>query len=111
MSPRPAPSDSRRRRQQRRALPVAALALVAFVSGVVIGAGHVSSEQKTVEAFAKAWQRGDYAVMQSKLTDAQRRRVTAGSLAARYRASAETATVRSVTVGKPRKSGDHAYVA
>src|SRR4051794_3552311 len=109
MSRRPAPPSSRRSRQQRRALPAVALALLAFVVGAVVGAGHVSSEQKTVEAFAHAWQKGDYAMMRTKLTAAQQGRIDAGELSATYREAAETATARSFTIGKPRKSGDHAY--
>src|SRR4051794_9295401 len=110
MSRRPAPPSSRRSRQRRRALPLAVLALAAFIAGLVIGGGHVPGEQKTVEAFAGAWRKGDYAEMRATLTAAQQRQFDAGTLADNYRATGETATTSAFTIGKPRKAGDHAYV-
>ena len=109
MPPRPAPFVSRRDRLRHRALPVAAVALVAFVVGMIVGALHVSGEQKTVEAFVGSWRKADYAAMQAKLTDAQRQTIDAGTLAAGYRATMETATIRSYDIGKPKKAGDHVF--
>src|SRR4051812_32497682 len=109
MSRRPAPPRSRRNRLQHRALPAVALALFAFIAGAVVGAGHVSGEQKTVEAFAKAWQKGDYAVMRTKLTADRQRQLDAGALSASYKDAAETATASSFTIGKAHKTADHEY--
>ena len=48
-------SDSRRRRLERRALPLALIALLALGFGIVKGATHVPAEQRVVERFAAAW--------------------------------------------------------
>lgn len=110
MHSRAAPPTAHRRRQTHRVLPVVALAFVAFVVGVVAGAGHVPGEQRTVEQFAAAWRKGDYAGMQAKLTAAQRSSIDAATLAQAYAIAADTSTLRSLEIGKPRKDGQHAYL-
>src|SRR3982074_703294 len=55
--------DARRRRLTHRAMPVGAIAGVAFVVGVVFGALHVPPERRVADQFARAWQRGDYPAM------------------------------------------------
>src|SRR5712691_13301711 len=52
---RRSPADERRR-ARRRAIPVIAIALVAFVAGLIAGAGHGSSERAVAQRFADAWQ-------------------------------------------------------
>src|SRR3954451_457138 len=109
MDHRAAPPSARWQRLERRALPVVALAAVAFIAGVVTGAGHVSGEQRTVEKFASAWRSGNYAGMWAQLTPAQQQAVSAGALAQAYRIARATATVRSFDVGKPRDAGNGAW--
>src|SRR4051794_5132080 len=106
MDHRTAPTPARRRRLERHALPVVAIAAVAFIAGVVTGAGHVSGEQRVVERFADAWRHGDYAGMWSQLTTAQKHAVSAGALTQAYRIARETATVRSFDVGRPDDEGN-----
>ena len=109
MAPRAATPHDRRRRITHRMLPLAALALLAFVAGVVKGAGHVSGEQRIAERFAAAWQRGDYTAMQATLSDGQRRTISVATLAQAYAIARETATVRRFDVGRPRRSSGGAY--
>ncbi|MCW2989699.1 MAG: hypothetical protein JWM73_293, partial [Solirubrobacterales bacterium] len=68
MPARPAPPDSRRRRLERRALPIIAIAALALLAGLVLGARHVPGEQRVAERFAEAWRRADYAAMRAELT-------------------------------------------
>src|SRR3954471_17133353 len=105
MDHRTAPTPARRRRLERHALPVVAIATVAFVAGVVTGAGHVSGEQRGVEPLAHAWSHGDYAGMWGQLTAAQQHAVSAGALTQAYRIAREAATVRSFDVGEPHDEG------
>jgi len=62
---RTGPPADRRERVLRRALPIAALALVAFIVGVVVGAGGSDAGRGAVTAYAKAWSTGDWATMHS----------------------------------------------
>src|SRR3954447_2611527 len=99
-------SFDRRRRLARHGLPVAALAAVSFAVGLVIGAGHVSSEQRVVERLAAAWRKGDYVGIWATMTPEARQRYTAAAVRQAYRSAAATATSRSMTIGKPRHDGD-----
>ncbi len=87
-----------------------ALAFLAFVSGVVVGAGHVPDEQRTVERFADAWRRGDFAAMRAQLTAAQQRSIGAAALAEAYRIAADTSTARSYDIGRPKRQGNGSYL-
>ncbi|MFL5844012.1 MAG: penicillin-binding transpeptidase domain-containing protein [Solirubrobacteraceae bacterium] len=106
MPARPAPSDARRRRLERRTLPILGIAALALVIGLVVGAGHVSAEQRAAERFATAWGKADYAGMQAALSPAARQATSADALVQAYRATASTATVRSYDVGRPKADGD-----
>src|SRR3954465_9186295 len=105
MAPLSTPSSARRRRLARHGLPVAALAAVSFAIGLVIGAGHVSSEQRVVERLAAAWRKGDYVGIWATLTPEARQRYTAAAVRQAYRSAAAPATTRSMTIGKPRHDG------
>src|SRR4051812_20510831 len=110
MSPRAAaPTPARLRRLERHLVPAALVALVAFIAGAVIGGGHVSGEQRTAQHFADAWRHRDYAGMQALLTDAQRRTISADTLAQAYGIAMDTASVRSYEIGKPRQGPGGAY--
>jgi penicillin-binding protein A len=87
----------------------AAIAAVAFSGGLVCGATHVSSGQRTVERFGAAWERGDHAAMYSELSDDSRARVRRRSFSAAYRRALRTATARRVVVGRPVDDGASAY--
>jgi len=90
-------------------LPVLALAAAAFIVGIVVGASYVPGEQRVVQRFANAWRRGDYAGMWAQLTPDQQKAVSAGTLAEAYGIARDTATVRSYSIGKPRKESGHTW--
>src|SRR3954470_10543579 len=104
-APHGAPSS--RARKRRRVLAAgAAVAGGAFAIGVVVGGLHVPGAQRSVERFASAWERGDFAAMYSELSDAERGRVRRGAFAAAYQRALDTATARRVTTGEARRAGD-----
>jgi cell division protein FtsI/penicillin-binding protein 2 len=96
----------RRRRTLRRTVPLAALALVALVAGIVVGATHSSPEQRLAERWGSAWERHDYAAMYRLLSDSARRRVSAAGFAAAYRRAEATATVTKIEAGKAGDKND-----
>src|SRR6478672_5246573 len=102
----PARPVHRRRRLERRLLPVGAIALLAFAVGIVKGATHVPAEQRVAERFAEAWSHADYAAMRAELTPEVQRTTDAAALAKAYRDTAAVATTRSYEIGKPRKAGE-----
>jgi peptidoglycan glycosyltransferase len=102
------PTDAeRRRRLVTRTLPLAAVALVAFVVGITAGASG-SAEKDAAAAFAKAWAGKNFKAMYAELNDASRRRVNLKEFEAAYREAEETATARGVDAGEPgdAESGD-----
>ncbi len=105
------PPSDRRDRVVRRALPIAALALIAFVAGAVVGSGGSDAGRGAVTAYAKAWSGGDWATMHSELTADARRRVALLPFVNLNRAALATATASetSVRTGRPEKDGDHAW--
>jgi Penicillin binding protein transpeptidase domain/Penicillin-binding Protein dimerisation domain/NTF2-like N-terminal transpeptidase domain len=100
------------RRRARRALPVLALATVAFALGAILGAGHRGSPRERVVAqFAKAWTRGDYATMYEDIDDASRRAISPSAFRAAYGAAARTATETGLAVkGRAHEDGDGTIV-
>jgi transpeptidase family protein/MecA-like transpeptidase family protein len=95
-------ASERRRRLIRRGLPaLAAIAALALVAGLVVGGGGRSEGEHAGKRFADAWERGDYAAMHRLLTADAQRRTTVAALAAAYQRAAATATVTTVTAGRP----------
>jgi len=90
----------RRRRIVTRALPLALVALVAFVWGAS-SAGSDSPEKEIAERFADAWERRDFEAMYSQLDPASRGVVREEELAAAYREAAETSTLRELELDDP----------
>jgi penicillin-binding protein A len=84
----------------------AILAGVAFGGGALAGGLHVPSSQRTVERFAAAWARGDFAAMYSELSPIEQTRVRRGAFAAAYERALDTATAMRVVTGRPRRDGD-----
>jgi hypothetical protein len=67
------PEVERRRRLVTRTLPLAAVALIAFVAGVIKGSAPPAHKQ-AAEDFVSAWARQDFAAMHAELNpDSQRR--------------------------------------
>jgi penicillin-binding protein A len=92
----------RRRRLITRALPLVAVALVAFVFGISRGASG-SPEKEAAERFADAWAAKSFKAMYAELNEASRARIDREEFEAAYREAQETATLRAV---EPGAAGD-----
>ena len=88
----------RRRRLLTRTLPLALVALIAFVVGVSKGSSG-SPEKEAAESFAKAWEAKNFKAMYAELNEASRARVSREEFEAAYRDAQEVATARAVDVG------------
>jgi peptidoglycan glycosyltransferase len=99
----------RRRLLQRRALPVAVLAVIALGAGIVVGGGSDGDQRRAAQQFATLWARGDYARMYDLIDDAARRTITRAAFADAYRTAASTATIRSVRIGPVQSRTSDGY--
>jgi len=93
------------RRALTRLLPLAALAIAAFVYGAVCGAAPGRAERRTAERYVRAWARADYPAMYAMLSKGARATVTPAAFAGAYREAAQTATLSRL---KPGAAGDRA---
>ncbi|MCW2985598.1 MAG: hypothetical protein JWR63_3168, partial [Conexibacter sp.] len=103
MPPSPRPSPARTR--ARRAGAIGVVVVVGLGVGVVCATTGGPSERDTVQRFARAWDRGDYATMRGQITGAQQDRYGAAAFADRYKAAAATATITRVATGRPHDAG------
>jgi hypothetical protein len=106
------PEVLRRRRLVTRALPLIAIAIVAFALGASTGAPG-SPEREAAERFARAWAGKDFAAMYRELNDASRRAIDEADFAKAYRQAAEVATLRTLEVhsaGDPIDAGSDTVV-
>jgi len=97
------PSASAQRR--RRLIPLAVIALIAFVVGAINGASG-SPEKDAARRFADAWARKDYGAMYRELNDSSRAAIAPDRFARAYREAAEVATLRSIEPGSPGDAAD-----
>ena len=104
MSSIPTEAD-RRRRLLTRTLPLALVALIAFVVGVSTGSSG-SPEKEAAERFAKAWEAKNFKAMYAELNEASRARVSREEFEAAYRDAQEVATARAVDVGSAGDAED-----
>ena len=83
---------------------MAALAGVAFVIGMIVGASHsTSSANALAQRFAAAWARGDYAAMYEDIDAPAQQEISAEEFARVYEGALRTATgTRLRVAGKPR---------
>jgi len=88
----------RRRRLVTRTLPLAVVAIIAFVLGAAAGAPG-SPEKDAANRFASAWAAGDYGAMYEELNDASQASTSLQQFIDAYREAAQTATVRSLEAG------------
>jgi cell division protein FtsI/penicillin-binding protein 2 len=88
---------ARRRRLLTRAVPVAVLALAAFIAGAIVAARRV--ELPAVQSFADDWAKQDFADMHAEISRRAARRYPLGEFTADYGRAQRTATVTSVTTG------------
>lgn len=89
----------------KRFAPLALTALIALGVGAAKGASHVPAERKTVDAFVKAWERGDTRAMYALLSDQARGRTTLKRLQRTYRDAAEVLTLERVRAGEVSDEG------
>ena len=99
MSPRP-PEVERRRRIVTRTLPLALIALVAFVVGAMAGAPG-SPNKEAAERFADAWQRNEFAAMYQQLNPASQSAIELNDFALAYRDAKVISTQRSLDPDSP----------
>jgi peptidoglycan glycosyltransferase len=99
-------SDSRNQRL-RRAWPVLALAVVAFLIGAIVGGNHRSSPAVALASrFVQAWTKGDYATMYGEISPAAQRTLTPSRFAFDYQHDLRTATADSRRLaGRARSLG------
>jgi peptidoglycan glycosyltransferase len=88
----------RRRRLVTRTLPLAVVALVAFIVGVTAGSPG-SPEKEAAGRFAEAWAAKNFKAMYAELNDASRARVNLKEFETSYREAQETATLRGIDTG------------
>jgi cell division protein FtsI/penicillin-binding protein 2 len=79
-------------------LPLALIAVVAFVVGASAGAPG-SPEKETADRFAQAWATGDFAAMYRELNPASKAAIELNDFVVAYRDAAETATLRGLEAG------------
>lgn len=93
----------RRRRLVTRTLPLAIVAIVAFVVGASAGAPG-SPEKEAAERFAEAWSADEFAAMYRELNPASKAAITVNDFATAYREAERVATLRSLDPGSARDS-------
>ena len=99
-------SVERRRRLRRRAVPaLAALAVLALASGMMIGSLAPSDTERTARDFTQAWERRDFRAMYGLLDEASRRAYSLRAFRRAYRDAAATATALRVESGDPDARG------
>jgi len=104
---RQSPDDERRRRLLTRALPLGAIALIAFIVGAAMGAPG-SPEKDAANRFAEAWQARDFPAMYAELNDASREAIGIKKFASEYREARDVATMRSLQADSPQDSRSEA---
>jgi penicillin-binding protein A len=102
-----APSNAaeRRRRILTRAIPLAVLASVAFIGGVVVAAG---PDAPGAQRFLDAWVRGDAEAMHAELTPEAQADYPLEAFERTYTDAAQTATVASLSAGEVSDRDDTA---
>ncbi|MGZ4295375.1 MAG: penicillin-binding transpeptidase domain-containing protein [Solirubrobacteraceae bacterium] len=111
---RPGVSTDKRRRRRllTRGAPIAAVAVGAFIAGILTATSPGRAERALVTGYVNAWARHDYARMYQDLDPASRRRFTEGTFAAAYDTAANTATMTALTRGRVgSRTGDLVPVA
>src|SRR6188472_1968941 len=94
------PEVQRRRRLATRTVPLALIALIAFVVGAIAGAPG-SPNKEAAKRFAEAWQNKEFAAMYRELNPASQREIGLNDFALAYREAAMIATQRSLDSHSP----------
>jgi hypothetical protein len=90
-------TEQQRRRMLTRAVPLAAIGVVAFVLGLVVGGGPDAPE---AQRFVDAWVKGDYAAMYAELTPESQAKISKEDFESAYEDAASTATLQSISAGE-----------
>jgi cell division protein FtsI/penicillin-binding protein 2 len=90
----------RRRRIATRTLPLALIALVAFVIGAMTGAPG-SPDKEAAKLFTEAWQHEEFAAMYKELNPASQRQIELNDFVLAYRDAAMEATLSSLDPDSP----------
>jgi penicillin-binding protein A len=107
------PEVERRRRLVTRAFPLAIVALIALIAGMVAGAAP-PPETSAANRFAADWAAQDFAAMRSELNPASQSSHSASDLRDAYEQAQETATVRTLDPGgasDPKSVGSRRVVS
>jgi penicillin-binding protein A len=99
------PEVERRRRLITRTLPLAIIAFVAFVVGVVHGAPG-SPEKDAAKRFTEAWEANDFGAMYRELNPASRATTSINDFVIAYRDAEGVATLRSLDADSPGDATD-----
>jgi peptidoglycan glycosyltransferase len=91
----------RRRRLLTRTLPLAIVAVIAFVLGAAAGQEE-PPEKQAATRFTAAWSAGDFTAMYAELNPASRRATSEAEFTAAYREAEEVATLRGVAFNSPQ---------
>jgi cell division protein FtsI/penicillin-binding protein 2 len=91
----------RRRRLLTRTLPLAIVAVIAFVLGAAAGQEE-PPEKQAAARFTAAWSKGDFRAMYAELNPASRRATSEAEFTAAYRENEEVATLRGVAFSSPQ---------
>jgi cell division protein FtsI/penicillin-binding protein 2 len=91
----------RRRRLLTRTLPLAIIAVIAFVLGAAAGKEE-PPEKQAAARFATAWGERDFTAMYAELNPASRRTTSEAEFRAAYREAAEVATLRALAFNSPQ---------
>jgi cell division protein FtsI/penicillin-binding protein 2 len=96
------PSEvERRRRLVTRTIPLALIALVAFIVGASAGTPG-SPAKEAAQRFVTAWEEGEYAAMYRELNPASQRQIELNVFATAYRKAADLATTSSLEADSPQ---------
>lgn len=82
---------------RQRALPLAVVAVIAFVFGVISSAG--SPEQDRAKRFVDDWAHQDFKSMRDELSDSAQSQYTAAELAGAYQSAQQVATATAIDPG------------
>jgi len=92
------PEVERRRRLVTRTLPLALIAVIAFVVGAAAGAPG-SPQKDAANRFAQAWAGGNFAAMYKELNPASKAAISVNDFATAYREAEQVATLESLQPG------------
>jgi cell division protein FtsI/penicillin-binding protein 2 len=91
---------------RRRVVPLAVLAALAFIAGLVTGAVRDSEAESAAREFGEAWEARDYGAMWRMLTPADQQETTPQEFADAYGEAMRTGTGTSVETGNLHEEGD-----